>query len=408
MNNFAGKTIVIGITGSIAAFKVAGWVSNLVKEEAVVHPVLSANGEKFVSSLTFQALAGQKVHTEVVPENVTDDAMVHISLGQQADLFVIAPATANCMARLAGGFADDLITTTALVTRAPVLVFPAMNPAMYAHPATQENIRKLRKLGYLVVEPDVGEVACRDTGQGRLVEWQDSREVMLKALADQELTGLRVLVTAGPTRESIDPARFISNSSSGKMGYEIAKAARRRGAEVTLVAGVTGLADPYGVKTVKVVSAEEMLTAVREYADTSDIIIKAAAVSDFTPVRVHERKVKKEDGEDSIPLKRTVDILKTLGQTKREGQILVGFAAETDNLIEEGMRKLQEKNLDLIAVNQIGSPSTGFATDTNKLFLVDGQDVEELVLTSKEHTAELLLDSLVRRFLVGQEPETDS
>lgn len=393
-NHFAGKKIVIGVSGSIAAFKVAGWVSNLSKQEARVEVIMTDSACHFVTPLTFQSLSGNEVHTDMFSDS-SQDAMMHIQLGQEADLFLIAPATANTIAKLAHGLADDLLTTTALVTRSQVVICPAMNPAMYSHPATQQNIEKLKKLGYLVVDPEVGLMACKDEGKGRLPEWDVLQEVLLRQLSKGDLRGKKVLVTAGPTREALDPARFISNRSSGKMGYNLAQAAWRRGADVVLVSGPSSLSTPYGVNRVMVESAAEMKEAVLENSDSADIIIKSAAVSDFKPAHYSSQKVKKKQGEGTtLELIRTEDILKGLGERKRKDQILVGFAAETENHLEEGRRKFIQKKLDLIAVNNIGGENTGFEVDTNKITLLSENETRELPFTSKEHCADLLLNSI--------------
>lgn len=399
-NGFSGKRILVGVTGSIAAFKVAGWVSNLTKEEARVAVVMTGSAEKFITPLTFKALSGEPVHTNMFLDE-SSNGMSHIELGQEADLFVIAPATANIIAKLANGIADDLITTTALVTRAKILVFPAMNPAMYEHSATQQNLKKLEVLGYTVVAPDFGMMACKEEGQGRLVEWEAAKEVMHNGLVPQDLSGQKILVTAGPTREPLDPARFISNRSSGKMGYAIAQEAWRRGAEVTLVSGPTSLKPINGIETICIETANEMKDAVDEFAPSSSIIVKAAAVSDFKPSNYSKEKVKKEDGADSMTLSRNTDILYELGKNKVEGQILVGFAAETSNHLEEGRRKLTKKNLDVIAVNSIAGTNTGFEADTNKLTLLDDNSKVELPLTTKEHTANLFWNHILLKIQTG-------
>lgn len=399
-NGFSGKRILVGVTGSIAAFKVAGWVSNLTKEEASIAVIMTDSAEKFITPLTFKALSGEFVHTNMFLDE-SSNGMSHIELGQEADVFVIAPATANIIAKLANGIADDLITTTALVTRAKILVFPAMNPAMYEHPATQLNLKKLEALGYTVVAPDFGVMACKDEGQGRLVEWETAKEVIHKSLVPQDLSDQKILVTAGPTREPLDPARFLSNRSSGKMGYALAQEAWRRGAEVTLVSGPTSLKPINGIETVYVETANEMKNAVDNFSSSSSIIVKAAAVSDFKPSDYHEEKVKKEDGADKIILSRNTDILYELGKKKVEGQVLIGFAAETSNHLEEGRKKLTKKNLDVIAVNSIAGTNTGFEADTNKLTLLDDNSKVELPLTTKEHTANLFWNHVLLKIQTG-------
>jgi phosphopantothenoylcysteine decarboxylase/phosphopantothenate--cysteine ligase len=394
-SSFAGKRIIIGITGSIAAFKVAGWVSALAKDEARVAVIMTRAAMRFVTPLTFAALSGEKVYSDMFADDEGPE-ISHIKLGRDADLLIIAPATAHTIARLAHGLADDLLSATVLATRTKVIVCPAMNSQMYSHPATQANIAKLKELNYQVLDPDCGMMACKDEGQGRLPEWEQVREVLLRAVSVGDLAGENVLITAGPTREPIDPARFISNRSSGKMGYALARTAYRRGAEVTLISGPTALPCPEGVRRVKVQTAEDMRSAVIENFIEASIIIKAAAVSDFRPETWYEEKVKKEQAQLSLRLKANPDILWELGGMKNDArQLLVGFAAESADFIREGKRKLQKKNLDLIAVNDIGRDNTGFEADTNQIILVDHQETMELPLASKERTADLILDRIV-------------
>jgi phosphopantothenoylcysteine decarboxylase / phosphopantothenate---cysteine ligase len=394
-SSFAGKRIVVGVTGSIAAFKVAGWVSALAQDEARVAVIMTDSAMRFVTPLTFAALSGEKVYSEMFASE-EGPAISHIELGKEADLFIIAPATAHTIARLAHGIADDLLSATVLATRAKVIVCPAMNSQMYSHPATQANIAKLKELNYQVVEPTCGMMACKDEGQGRLPEWEQVREILLCAVSVGDLAGENVLITAGPTREPFDPARFISNRSSGKMGYALARTAYRRGAEVTLITGPTTLPCPEGVKRIKIQTAEDMRSAVIDNFTEASIIIKAAAVSDFRPETWHEEKVKKEQAQLSLRLRVNPDILQELGGKKNDTrQFLVGFAAESTDFIKEGKRKLQNKNLDLIAVNDISRNNTGFEVDTNQITLIDHQGVLELPLVSKERTADLILDRIV-------------
>ncbi len=392
----AGKRIVLGVSGSIAAFKVAGWVSALAKEEALVTVLMTESACQFVTPLTMAALSGAPVHSDLFAEG-SGGQISHIQLAQEADLFLIAPATAQTIARLAHGMADDLLSATVLATRARILVCPAMNSQMFTHPATQENIAKLKDYGYQVIEPDSGRMACGDEGPGRLPEWDVVREALLCNLAEQDLAGQRVLITAGPTREPLDPVRFLSNPSSGKMGYQLARTARRRGAEVVLVSGPVSLAPPPGVQLVPVQTAQEMHAAVMVEAPAVSIIVKAAAVSDFRPEQVFTEKVKKEAADSVLRLERTPDILEELGRMKAEqGWLLVGFAAESGNLLEEGRRKLMRKNLDLIAVNNILAPDAGFEVETNQLLLLDAEGAVELPLVSKEQAADLLWDRVVQ------------
>jgi phosphopantothenoylcysteine decarboxylase / phosphopantothenate---cysteine ligase len=393
-NIFAGKRIVVGVTGSIAAFKVAGWVSDLAKEEAEVAVVLTEAAARFVTPLTFAALSGREVHRTMFPDG-GEEKMVHIDLGREAEAVLIAPATANTVAALAAGLAGDLLQTTVLATRAPVLLCPAMNSRMYRHPATQANLARLRDFGYTIIAPGTGLMACKEEGEGRLPEWEEVREYLARALTPPQLQGRRVVVSAGPTREPLDPARFLSNRSSGKMGYALARAAFRRGAEVVLVSGPTSLPAPAGVTRVAVQTAREMEQAVLAAAEMADVVIKAAAVADYRPAEIRRHKVKKEQIETTLELALNPDILRKLGQRKKPGQILVGFAAESENLLAEGRRKLVAKNLDLIAVNDIGGTASGFEVDSNQVLLLSGSGEEQLPQTSKQHTAELIIDRIV-------------
>ncbi len=390
-NVFAGKKIVIGVSGSIAAFKVAGWVSDLAKEEASVTVVMTASAAEFVTPLTFAALSGNDVHTGMFGRG-QDDPMAHISLGRDADLILIAPATANIIAKLACGIADDLLTTTVLATRAKVLICPAMNSRMYSHPATQKNLKSLKGLGYSIIDPACGKMACKEEGEGRLPEWDGVKEQLAQWLSPRDFHGVKVMVTAGPTREPLDPARFLSNRSSGKMGYALAQAACRRGAQVLLISGPNSLTCPPGVTLLKIQTAREMYDAVLAHAANSSVIIKAAAVADYRPETVYEHKVKKEKITRELILERNPDILLELGKRKKAGQILVGFAAESTNLMEEGQRKFLSKNLDLIAVNDISGDSTGFEVESNQILVISASGAEMLPHTSKLHSADLLLD----------------
>ncbi len=393
---FAGKRIVVGVSGSIAAFKVAGWVSSLAKEEARVAVIMTGSATRFVTPLTFTALSGETAHTDMFVED-EGRAMSHIQLGQEADLFIVAPATAQTIAKLAHGIADDLLSTTVLAAHCQVLICPAMNTQMYRHPATRQNIEKLKTYGYEIVEPDSGVMACKDEGQGRLPEWDRVREILLSYLSSGDMKKEKVLVTAGPTREPLDPARFLSNRSSGKMGYALAATARRRGAEVILVSGPTTLDCPEGVKQIDVRTAVEMRAAVLEHCRDASIIVKAAAVSDFRPEKLYEQKVKKDDAELNVRLVQNPDILKELGTKKiTPEQYLVGFAAESKDILEEGAKKLEKKNLDVIAVNDISSDNTGFEADTNQITLLERNGKTVLPFVSKEETAELMWDHIMK------------
>jgi phosphopantothenoylcysteine decarboxylase / phosphopantothenate---cysteine ligase len=396
-NIFAGKKIVIGVCGSIAAFKVAGWVSDLAKDEADVSVVMTASASEFVTPLTFVALSGNDVHTTMF-DSGSDKVMSHISLGRDADMVIVAPATANIIAKLANGIADDLLTTMVLATRAKVLVCPAMNSRMFSHPATTGNMRKLQDLGYTIIDPVCGKMACKEEGDGRLPEWNDVKELVAQHLTPKDLQGVKILVTAGPTREPLDPARYLSNRSSGKMGYAVAQAARRRGADILLVSGPTTLTHPPGVTLIKVQTAVEMYETVLAHSAEYEVIIKAAAVADYRPATVSGQKVKKDNISKEMQLTGNPDILLELGKRKKPGQVLVGFAAESNNFLQEGQRKLRSKNLDLIAVNDIGGDLTGFEVGSNQLTLISASATEILPHTSKLHSADLLLDR-VRQLL---------
>jgi len=390
--SFSGKKVVVGVTGSIAAFKVAGWVSALTKEGAEVKVVMTPAACRFVTPLTYAALSGNPVLTDMFAAEEAH-AISHVQLGQEADILLIAPATANTIAKIAHGLADDLLSTSVLAATCPVIFAPAMNSQMLANPATQRNLERIKGLGYGIIEPDSGKMACKTEGPGRLPEWCDAREQLLAALTKQDLLGKKILVTAGPTREALDPARFLSNRSSGKMGYALARAAKRRGAEVLLVSGPTALATPFGVKRIDIQTAAEMNAVVMEACGRQSVIIKSAAVSDFCPERIESEKVKKDTAQFVLPLKQTPDILAQLGQRKeKEHFLLVGFAAESRDHRAAGEKKLSQKNLDLIAINDISGEDTGFETDTNQVTLLDKNGFTDLPLTSKEATANLILD----------------
>ncbi|MFZ5799140.1 MAG: bifunctional phosphopantothenoylcysteine decarboxylase/phosphopantothenate--cysteine ligase CoaBC [Thermodesulfobacteriota bacterium] len=395
MAGLRGKKILVGVTGSIAAFKAAAWVHALAKEGAEVTVVMTSAATRFVSALTFTALSGNRVHAEMFSDD-PEQVMAHISLGRDADLLLIAPATANTLARLAHGLADDLLATSVLAASGkPVLFCPAMNSNMYRHQATQDNLARLQALGYVLIEPDCGRLACGDEGPGRLPEWERVREEILRALSVQDLAGQHILITAGPTREPLDPARYLSNRSSGRMGYALAATARRRGARVTLLSGPVALPPPPGVEVIRLETAAEMREAVLGIHDQATVIVKAAAVADFRPAHYEERKIKKRQAALSLELAPNADILAELGRTRRAGQVLVGFAAESGDLEEEGRRKLREKNLDLVVVNDITRPDAGFDVDTNQVLLVDRGGERSLPLLSKEETADAIWDHVL-------------
>ncbi len=386
-----GKEIVLGVTGGIAAYKAVELLRLLTKAGATVHVIMTRSAMEFVTPLTFQTLSMNPVHTELF-NLVSEREIGHIALADRADLCIIAPATANVIGKLASGIADDLLSTTIMATKAPVLIAPAMNVNMYQNPIYKENETRLKNHGYLFVEPAKGMLACGWEGEGKLQEPQAIFEAAVAALTAKDLAGERILVTAGPTREELDPVRYISNHSSGKMGYAIARAAWRRGAEVILVTGPTCLDPPFGVEAVPVANAEEMRTAVMDRLSGSSVIIKAAAVADYRPRLRSGGTIKKSDQPLSLELIKNPDILGELGRNKGE-RILVGFAAETEALVENARTKLTEKNLDMVVANDIGQEGAGFDVDTNiaKLIFRDGW-VEELPLMKKEEMADIILD----------------
>ena len=389
-----GKTIVLGVTGSIAAYKIANLASMLVKLNADVHVIMTQNATHFITPMTFETLTNNKCIVDTFDRNFNFDVK-HVSLAKRGDLFLVAPCTANVIGKVANGICDDMLTTTIMATKAPVLFSPAMNTGMWENPVLQDNLKKLQHYGYHVIEPVVGRLACGDTGSGKMPSEETLLEHILLHLArEKDLKGKRLLITAGPTQEAIDPVRFISNRSSGKMGYALAKMAVLRGAQVTLVSGPVSIAPFAGIETVAVRSAQQMFEAVSERSTDSDVVIMCSAVADYKPVSYSEQKMKKSDNDMSIPLTRTQDILGWLGDHKQAGQVLVGFSMETENLIENSRRKLTKKHADLICANSIASEQTGFAVDTNKVTLITQENVKELPLCTKEETADLILDSI--------------
>ncbi len=389
------KKVLLGVCGSIAVYKVVDFVRELGRLGAEVTVVMTESASRFVTPLTFAALSGQRVHGSMFADQDAEQ-IPHINLARQHDCILIAPATAQTISRLASGQADDLLSAVVLAACCPVLVCPAMNSNMFLHAATQHNISQLQSYGYTVVEPDSGAMACGEEGSGRLPAWPQVQAALQKLLCPQDLDGQKVLVTAGPTEEPLDPVRFLSNRSTGKMGYALAAVAWQRGAEVVLVSGPTSLAVPAGVHCVDVRTAAEMGEAVAEYFDAMDIVIKCAAVSDFRPSTCAEHKLKKVDGELSLPLAANTDILKGLGHAKGH-QFLVGFAAESENHQIEGNRKLAEKNLDMIVVNDICGSKTGFAAETNAVTVITAKgQSREIPLQSKEEIASAIFDEVVR------------
>ena len=391
-----GKTVILGVTGSIAAYKAANLASMLKKQHADVQVIMTKNATQFINPITFESLTGNKCLVDTFDRNFQFQ-VEHVALAKRADLAIVAPATANIMAKLAHGLADDMLTTTLLACRCPKLIAPAMNTRMYENPVTQDNMDILRKYGFRIIEPAVGHLACGDTGAGKLPPETLLLECILDEIAmEKDMKGLHVLITAGPTMEAIDPVRFISNHSTGKMGYALARVCRRRGAEVTLVSGKTNLEAPYGVTLVPVTSAQDMFEAVSLRAKEQDLIIKAAAVADYRPVTVAENKIKKSPGDMSIALERTTDILAWLGEHRREGQVLCGFAMETEHMVEHAKEKLTRKHVDMIAANNVKVAGAGFGTDTNVVTLITEDGVEELAKMSKEEVASRIVDALLR------------
>ena len=391
-----GKTVILGVTGSIAAYKAANLASMLKKQHADVQVIMTKNATQFMNPITFESLTGNKCLVDTFDRNFQFQ-VEHVALAKRADLAIVAPATANIMAKLAHGLADDMLTTTLLACRCPKLIAPAMNTRMYENPVTQDNMDLLRKYGFRIIEPAVGHLACGDTGAGKLPPETLLLECILDEIAmEKDMKGLHVLITAGPTMEAIDPVRFISNHSTGKMGYALARVCRQRGAEVTLVSGKTNLEALYGVTLVPVTSAQDMFEAVSSRAKEQDMIIKAAAVADYRPVTVAENKIKKSPGDMSIALERTTDILAWLGEHRREGQVLCGFAMETEHMVEHAKEKLTRKHVDMIAANNVKVAGAGFGTDTNVVTLITEDGVEELAKMSKEEVASRIVDALLR------------
>lgn len=392
-----GKHIVLGVTGSIAAYKIASLASMLKKKKADVTVIMTKNATNFINPITFEELTGNKCLVDTFDRNF-QHKVEHISLAKQTDVFLVAPASANVIAKAAHGIADDMLTTTLLACRCPKIFAPAMNTRMYQNPIVQDNMKILERYGMEVVTPALGYLACGDTGEGKMPEPEVLFESIVKALTPKDMSGVKVLVTAGPTREKIDPVRYITNHSSGKMGYAIARAAMLRGADVTLVTGKTDLMPPMGVNTVEIVSAADMAQAVKERAKEQDIIIKAAAVADYRPKYTSDEKMKKKDEDMCIELERTQDILGFLGAHKKEGQFLCGFSMETENMIENSRKKLEKKNLDLIVANNLKEQGAGFGTDTNIVTLLSKEDTIQLPIMSKEEVADRLLDYIVEEF----------
>ena len=392
-----GKTVILGVTGSIAAYKAADLASRLVKQHAEVQVIMTGNAAYFIHPITFETLTGRKCLTDTFDRNFEFE-VEHISLAKKADLMVVAPATANVIAKFACGIADDMLTTTFLACTCPVLIAPAMNTRMYENAATQDNIRTLKSRGIQFIEPAFGHLACGDEGKGKLEDPAVIADRILRAIAfEKDLAGKKILVTAGPTREAIDPVRYITNHSSGKMGYAIARMAAFRGADVTLVSGQVSLKGPAGVKLIRIESAGDLFRAVTQVAAEQDYIIKAAAVADYRPVNISDEKIKKTDDDMTIPLERTEDTLQYLGDHKRAGQLLCGFAMETSDMEEKARKKLARKNLDLIVANNVKVAGAGFGTDTNVVTMITADQTKRLELMSKEQVGMRILDELLER-----------
>ena len=389
-----GKHVVLGVTGSIAAYKIASLASMLKKQAADVTVIMTQNATNFINPITFESLTGNKCLVDTFDRNF-QHSVEHVSLAKQTDVFLVAPASANVIAKAAHGLADDMLTTTLLACQCPKIIAPAMNTRMYQNPVVQNNMKLLQSYGMEVISPATGYLACGDTGEGKMPEPELLLEYIIKALRPRDMEGLRLLVTAGPTMEKIDPVRYISNHSTGKMGYAIARAAMMRGAVVTLVTGKTNLMPPMGVETIGITSAADMAQAVRERAGEQDIIIKAAAVADYRPKDTSDEKIKKKESELSIALERTEDILGFLGAHKKKGQFLCGFSMETENMLENSRTKLEKKNLDLIVANSLKEQGAGFGTDTNIVTLLSGKETLQLPILSKEEVADRLLDYIL-------------
>ncbi len=391
-----GKTVVVGVTGSIAAYKAAQLVSDLVKEGCDVNVVMTKNALNFINPVTFETLTKNKCLTDTFDRNFKYN-VEHVALSQRADIFIIAPATANIIGKAACGIADDMLSTMMLAATCPIMIAPAMNTYMYENGIVQENLERLRRHGFIIIEPASGRLACGETGKGKLPDTSYLIEEIKYLIGfGRDLQGMKITVTAGPTAEALDPVRYITNHSTGKMGYAIAGAAAMRGAEVSLISGPVSLEAPVHVRKTDVRSAEEMFGAVSRELPDCDALIMSAAVADYTPVSVAENKIKKHEGGMSIELKRTKDILKYAGENKREGQVICGFSMETEELIENSRKKLISKNCDIIAANSLRESGAGFGTDTNRITLITREGIRPLELMSKDAAAHALLDEILR------------
>lgn len=391
-----GKCIILGVTGSIAAYKSANLASMLSKAHCDVNVIMTENAKQFITPLTFETLTKNKCITDTFDRDFKFDVK-HISLAQKADLLIIAPASANIIAKLAYGIADDMLSTTALACKCRKIISPAMNTNMYNNEIVQDNIEKLKKYGFEIIEPASGMLACKDIGKGKMPEPETLYKYILKNIAfEKDMSGKKVLVTAGPTCESIDPVRYITNHSTGKMGYSIAEACMLRGAEVTLISGPSNLEPPIEVNTINIFSAEQMYNEVINCYKEMDFIFKAAAVADYRPINIYEQKQKKTDSDMSVPLIRTEDILKYIGNNKRDGQIICGFSMETENMIQNSKKKLLNKNADLIVANNLKTEGAGFGTDTNVITIITKDDIKEIPKLSKNEAAHLIIDEAIK------------
>lgn len=400
----AGKHIVLGVTGSIAAYKIASLASMLMKQHADVTVIMTKNATNFINPITFESLTGNKCLVDTFDRNF-EFQVEHVSLARQTDVFLTAPASANVIAKAAHGIADDMLTTTLLACTCPKIVAPAMNTRMYQNPVVQDNLEILKRYGMEVIDPANGYLACGDTGAGKMPDPEVLYEYIIKALTPKDMAGRKVLVTAGPTQERLDPVRYISNHSTGKMGYAIARQAMLRGAEVTLVSGKVNLQPPMGVRMVPVVSAADMAQAVKADAQEQDIIIKAAAVADYRPAVTADEKLKKKDDEMNLVLERTEDILAWLGVHRRPGQFLCGFSMETEHMLENSKAKLEKKKIDMIVANNLKQTGAGFGTDTNVVTLLTKEDTLTLPIMSKEEVADRLLTFIMKKSFYAGERE---
>ena len=392
-----GKTIVLGVTGSIAAYKIAGLASSLVKEGCEVHVVMTQNATNFINPITFETLTNTKCLVDTFDRNF-EFHVTHVSLAKKADVILVAPATANIIGKMACGIADDMLSTMVLAAQCPIIVSPAMNTNMYHNSIVQENLQKLAAHGMEIIPPQVGRLACADVGEGKMPDEAVLMAYIRKAVAyEKDLKGLKVLVTAGPTQEAIDPVRFISNHSTGKMGFAVARAAMERGAEVTLVSGPTAIEPPLLVDVVNVKTSAEMLEAVKTHFPQCDLLIKSAAVADYTPAEYHTEKVKKKDGEMALLLQRTADILREIATMKQPKQLVCGFSMETENMEENSRKKLDSRNLDLVVANNLKVEGAGFGVDTNVVTLISRQETKQLPKLSKEEVAHRILDNLINQ-----------